>query len=398
VAGSSVVIIGGGVSGLSTAYHLAGAGVERVAVLEKATVGDGSSSRAAAIITGHLWTKTGVEVRKLALRRFRELSQELAGYRFHDVGCLNLFDSASWREREPLLDLYRRLNIPFEITSAADINHRWPALTVPDDIIGLHDPLGGYSEPETYLNALQLHLRPSRAELREGVTVTGLLRRDGRACGVHTTRGDVAADAVVCCSFAWTNRLLADAGIELPVKSFVHQRYTTTALPQPISIPAINANPLGGYARPAAGNRVLLGIETPDREEHHVDSPEFRMSQLAADPALADEIHARFRAILPALASTTIEDRRVGLITFSMDHEPLLGPVRAIPGLYVAAGFHSGGFAYNPATGALLAELITHGQTSIDISAFAPDRFDQSRAGAYLAHTLRQADTAKVRH
>ena len=98
----TAVIIGGGVIGLSTAYHLARRKFGKVILFDKGPVGDGSSSRAAAIITGLLWSETGVMARKRSLELYRELSRELDGYRFHDVGALNLFDL------QPA-DFYRRV-------------------------------------------------------------------------------------------------------------------------------------------------------------------------------------------------------------------------------------------------------------------------------------------------
>src|SRR5215210_8705751 len=112
---TTTVIIGGGVSGLSTAYHLARKDFGRIIVLEKGPVGDGSSSRAAGIITGLLWSETGVLARKISLARFPELSDELDGYQFQAVGCLNLFDPVGWAARTELLPLYERLGAPFEI-------------------------------------------------------------------------------------------------------------------------------------------------------------------------------------------------------------------------------------------------------------------------------------------
>src|SRR6478609_582557 len=84
----TVVIVGGGVIGLSTAYHLARKRYGKIILLDKGPVGDGSSSRAAGIITGLLWSEPGVLARKKSLQLFRELSEELDGYRFQDVGCL----------------------------------------------------------------------------------------------------------------------------------------------------------------------------------------------------------------------------------------------------------------------------------------------------------------------
>ena len=142
---AQIIIVGGGVIGLSTAYHLARKGVQDVVVLEKDVIGSGSSSRAGGIITGLLWSKAGVEARKISLALYQELSTELAdyGYRFQDVGCLNLFDAQSWREREQLLPLYDACAVPYEILDAAGIHKRWSALTPDDAVIGLFDPSGG---------------------------------------------------------------------------------------------------------------------------------------------------------------------------------------------------------------------------------------------------------------
>ena len=92
MASTTAIIIGGGVIGLSTAYHLARKGFGKIMLLEKGSVGDGSSSRAGGIITGLLWSETGVLARKISLALYRELSANLPGYRFGDVGGLNLFD------------------------------------------------------------------------------------------------------------------------------------------------------------------------------------------------------------------------------------------------------------------------------------------------------------------
>lgn len=124
MAASTVVVIGAGVTGLSTAYHLALKRYGRIIVLDKGSIGDGSSSRAAAIITGLLWSETGVRARTIALRRFRELSKELSGYQFQAVGCLNWFDPDSWPERQKLLPLYDRLGVPYESLDSSAIRLR----------------------------------------------------------------------------------------------------------------------------------------------------------------------------------------------------------------------------------------------------------------------------------
>src|SRR5215471_13060623 len=164
---ADVVIAGAGVTGLSTALHLARRKAGRIIVLDKGPVGDGSSSRAAGIITGHLWTEVGIQVRRRCLQLYRELSEELEGYRFQQPGCLNLFSAAEWPERDKLLPLYDRLGIPYQVLDAAKITRLWPGLHPRTDETGLFDPLGGYSEPAEYVPALRRRATELGVEIRE---------------------------------------------------------------------------------------------------------------------------------------------------------------------------------------------------------------------------------------
>ena len=395
---TTTVIIGGGVTGLSTAYHLARKGFGRIILLEKGPVGDGSSSRAAAIITGLLWSETGVRARKISLQLFRELSEDLDDYHFQSVGCLNLFDPASWPERAALLPLYERCGAPFEVLDVAEMRARWPDLHPADGYIGLYDPLGGYSEPDHYIPALARRCRELGVEIREQQQVQDIVLRGGSVAGVRTAAGTIAADAVVSTVYAWTNLLLERINVRLPVKAFVHQRYVTQPLAAALVIPAVNANPLGGYLRPSNGGRLLVGIESADRAEHRVDAPDFHLSALTAPATLKDQIRVNFTPYVPALGSVGWEIDKIGLLTFAIDGEPILGPVTQLPGLFVGVAIHSGGFAYNPVSGLLLAEFLADGRTRIDVSAFSPDRFDQLETERYLTETVAQKNVVRRRH
>ena len=396
------IIVGGGVIGLSTAYQLARKRFGRVILLEKGPVGDGSSTRAGGIITGLLWNETGVLARKISLALYRELSDDLPGYRFGAVGCLNLFDPPAWPERQRLLPLYDRLGAPYEILDAAEMRHRWPELTPAETDIGLLDPLGGYSEPEEYVPALAQRCRELGVEIREGTQVTGFVQRNGRVTGVTTAEGTVEGDAVICTVHAWTQQLLTQLGWSPPFKAFVHQRYISTPLSSDpsaaIHLPAINANPYNGYIRPARGHRLLAGGETGWREEFRIPLPTFHLSALIVPPAVQEKLAANLTPLVPALGRTRWESEKVGLIAFALDGEPLLGPLAQLPGLYVGCAFHSGGFAYNPAAGLLLAEFVADGQTQIDLSAFAPDRFAPGEVVDYLAATVIQDEAVRRRH
>jgi glycine/D-amino acid oxidase-like deaminating enzyme len=165
-----------------------------------------------------------------------------------------------------------------------------------------------------------------------------------------------------------------------------------------VHIPAVNANPQNGYIRPALGKRVLAGGETAWREEYAVPSLDFHMAALAAPGELKEILTKEMTPLLPRLRESKWESERVGLIAFSVDGEPVLGPVEAFPGLYVGCGFHSGGFAYNPVAGLLLAEYAAQGQTSINVSAFSPQRFAAADVENYLASTVTQENAVRRRH
>ena len=182
------------------------------------------------------------------------------------------------------------------------------------------------------------------------------------------------------------------------MKQFIHQRYLSRPLAAPFAAPAINADPYLGYIRPAAGNRILMGVETTNREEYRVETSQFNMNELHAPPRICEETQQQFMDFVPELSEVQWESEKVGLISFTMDGEPLLGPVKRLPGLFVATAFHSGGYSYSPVAGYLLAELISEGTTSVDLSLFAPDRFTASETEEHLAMTIPQSQAIRRRH
>lgn len=394
----TVIIVGGGVIGLSTAYQLARRKAGRIILLDKGIIGCGSSSRAAGIGTHLIWTETGVLARKIGFQLFREFSDEWDDFTFHDEeGCLNVIAPDAWPARAELLPMYDRLGVPYEVLSAQDIRRRWPDLTPADDYLAIHDPLGGYSEPARYVPALEKRVRELGVEVLEGEQVVGFLQQGQCVSGVRTTSRSIESDAVVSAVHAWSLPLWQELAIRLPIKNFVHQRYLSRPLSHPYKAPPVNADPYCGYVRPADGNRILMGVETPEREEVR-PGPNFNMSELSTSPLVKESGRELLSQLAPILKQVEWESEYVGLISFSCDGEPVLGAVSQRPGLFVAASFHSGGYSYNAVAGLLTAELVCDGKTSIDIQAFSPNRFTSDETDCHLSETISQKSAVRRRH
>lgn len=181
------------------------------------------------------------------------------------------------------------------------------------------------------------------------------------------------------------------------MKSYIHQRYVTAPMPEPLNAPPVNCTL--GYLRPAAGNRILIGVGTPDWNETPVTDTNFNMSQLSVPSEVRDMGVYKLMDFLPILKIVTWESEHIGMLSFSLDGEPILGPVDQCPGLFVGGAFHSGGFSYNTVAGLLLAEHVADGRTSIDVRSFSPNRFTEQREiDKYFATTMTQREMHSRRH
>ena len=394
----SVVVIGAGVTGLSTAFHLVEKGVERVVVVDKGSVGGGSSLQAGGIITMLLGTETEVRARAISLDLFERFSRILDGYHFHQVGCLNLVTEDVFSEAAPVRDMWRRLGGRFEVLRGGEISERFPDLAAVETDIGVLDLRSGYSEPHRYVPALRAKLEDMGVEIRENETVVGFDIRSGRLRGVVTDRGTIETDAAVSSVNAWTNHVLSLVGFRVPYKNFVHERFVTKPFPEPPRLPAVNDHILNGYVRPTDDNRLLLGTSVDGLGAYEMRGADFDVSELEPHPDALPFLKEHLVRRAPMLEGAEWDYHTVGLISLAYDVKPVIGPVPGVDGLFVGAHFHSGGFAYNPASGLLIAEHVVDGETSIDSEMYSPARFGTVDTDAFLTAPIMHDDMGRVRH
>src|SRR6202022_151370 len=262
-----VVIIGGGVHGLATAYELAKRGVRNVAVLEKSYIGSGGSGRNTTIIRANYRTPEGVAFYKESLRLYQHLSQELDyNLLFSQQGHLTLAHTD--RAIHVMVEraaVNRLLGVDSRVIDPKEIHDLCPELDLsahpaypiqaalyhPPGAVIRHDAVvWGYARAATRLGV----------EIHPGSEVTGILTERGRVTGVRTTKGDVAAPVVVAAVAGWSSEVARMAGVELPILTHVLQAFVTEPLKPFLHVILVSAT-LHIYVSQTDRGEVLIGAE-----------------------------------------------------------------------------------------------------------------------------------------
>jgi sarcosine oxidase subunit beta len=377
---AEVAIVGGGIQGLSLAYHLARMGLTDVLLVEMNTLGSGSSGRSAAII-GHAFPSENclplLQLSFDALMRFPGELEADPGY--EPIGSLLLAGTGAapgLRRRHALL---QRLGIEAQTVDQETALRLTPGLNLEDIELALHTPHAGCVDPHFIMMAYAHQARRLGVELVEGQRATGLETRGGRVAGLHTTGGLVATPCVVNAAGFLARRVAAWAGMDLPITNQKRHIFCTGPVPAyTASIPFTYEVDLPWYMRrEGPGLLIGMGSEESDEEEPQVD-----WSFL--DPVIDHSLH---RA--PPLADAGIKTGWAGLRSITPDDDPILGPAESLPGFFNDCGWGGHGIMHAPAGGLVLAEWIVNGRvSSMDMRHFRAERFpgvDTAEVGAVAA-------------
>lgn len=367
---AEVAIIGGGIMGASTAYHLARRGCTDVVILERDLLAQGSTGLSAGGIRQQFSHPANIRLSQEAVRVFEHF-QELFGVdvEFRQVGYLFLAQSEEvWQEFLANVEVQRRYHVPVELLSPDEIKHRWPYLNVEDLRGGTFCAEDGYADPYMAAMGFANAARRLGVRIEERTKVTGIHVEGGRVRGVETTRGPVAAPVVVNVAGAWGAEVAAMAGFDLPVKPYRRQVFVTKAFdPIPKPVPMILDIEPAFYFR-GEGPGVLMGMSDPD------EPPSFNTNW---DYSFMEKVIEKAIHRAPILEQAEINRGWGGLYDITPDDNPIIGPLPGVEGFFCAIGFSGHGFQQGPTVGRILAELILDGHTDFDLSPFAHDRFDR---------------------
>jgi sarcosine oxidase subunit beta len=374
---ASIVIIGGGVVGCSIAYHLAGRGVRDVVVIERETVGSGTTSKAAGGIRAQFPTETEIRFSLEAIEVFERFEEEFGvdpGYK--KIGYLFLVsDPEDLRGFEPRIALQRRLGVDVRVIAPDEAKKLVPALRVDDLIAAVWGPGDGLAGPAEVTNGFAKRARQRGATIAEGVRVTAIERAGDRVSGVTTTDGAVSAPLVINAAGPVAATVGRLAGVEIAVHPRRRHIFYTEPFPQiPGPIPLTTDRASGFYFRKEL-EQVLLS--PGDVEDIGTDF------EVPVDRAKIEEAVTKAVARVPVLEQATIAGGWAGLRPLTPDDHAIIGWAPGVTGFFLAVGFGGHGFQHSPATGRHVADWIVNGTPSMDLSLFDPGRFAQGRAKAH---------------
>ncbi len=370
---AQAVIIGGGVIGTSVAFHLAKLGLEDVLLLERAHLASGSTGRSVGMIETNYGLEVDVRLAKAGYEEFTRFAEVTGGTAdFHRRPYLETVASRDQEGHlERAVEMGTRHGIDVRLVTPDEISAAFPELRVDDVSRGLLSQDAGFCDPHSVATSYAAAAQRLGAVVETKTPVERILVDGGRVQGVRTAAGDVRTSVVVHATGPWCNDLLAPLGVTLPVARWQRQIFVTSPHPDiPNDRPMYIDLPGRFYFRQELDGGFVLGlVEDDPAHESELANPEtdWEFKTRAVEAA----VHR-----VPKLAETSIANAWSGVVTFTPDQLPVLGPVKEAVGLYLANGMSGYGVMISPGVGIALSEMIVRGESkTIDVSGLGYHRF-----------------------
>jgi len=372
---ADVVIIGAGVIGCSTAYHLARAGITDVAVVEMDQVGSGSSGKSASMLSLQFCTDELIaRMAKYSYDRYMRFEEEIGvSIDFKRIGWVSL---ATEESAEYLLEsarLLQSLGIRTDVLSPEEVRRRYPEINVEDIVVATYGPDDGSFDPHMIMWGYIGKAREKGVRLYQGVRATDIRVRKGHVEGVVTDEGFVATGVVVNAGGPWAVEIGRWVGVEVPIINSVRSIVVTGPFPHiPSTWPFFEDVTAEWYFRPE-GPGILMGMGSSPTDELEVPLDLERVS------AMVETAMHR----VPVLERASMLTGWTGIRPMTLDDRPILGPVPSVEGFILNCGWGGAGIIQAPIAGQLVAEYISDGRSStMDLRPFLVGRFEGKVVGA----------------
>jgi sarcosine dehydrogenase len=368
---AQIVVIGGGIIGCSTAYHLARDHKADVILLEQGQLTSGSTWHAAGLV-GQLRSSASItKVLKYSVDLYKRLDQETGletGWKMS--GCLRLATNQDrWTEYRRLATTAQSFGMDMHLLSPQEAREMFPLMQV-DDLVGASWlPTDGQASPSDITQSLAKGARMHGAKIFEHVRVTGFDMKGGRILAVKTDKGDIACEKVVNCAGQWARQVGAMAGINVPLQPVKHQYVITEKMDGLSSdAPTIRDPDRRTYFKEEVGGLSFGGYEPNPQGWTTGDVPGDFEFQLFDDDYDHFEQHMiQAIARVPALENVGVKQMINGPESFTPDGNFILGPAPECVNMFVGAGFNAFGIASGGGAGWVLAQWVIDGEAPLDL-------------------------------
>ncbi len=370
---ADVVVIGGGVMGVSTAYHLAKAGVTDVVLVEKDALGSGSTCKAAGGVRAQFSDEVNIALGARSLETFRNF-EKIFGQQIdlHQVGYLFLLDSTEAVETfERNVALQNDLGVPTRMIDVDEAKKLSSYISTEGLVGAAFGPDDGHCTPESVVLGYASAARHLGVRIVTSCAATGIDVDDGQVRAVHTEAGRIECETVVCATGAWSREIGEWAGVDLPVTPMRRQILISEQVADlPPDIPFTIDFATSFYFH-GEGNGLLMGMSDPD------ETSGFKLSRDDGWlPRLGEAIERR----APALSDIGLASGWAGLYEMTPDHNALIGEAQGVSRFLYATGFSGHGFLMGPAVGEVMRDIYLGNRPFVDVGGLDAARF----AGAAL--------------
>ncbi len=382
------IVIGAGVVGASTAFHLAKLGGQKVCVVERGPVCAGGTAKSCAIVRSHYSVPSNTALTLRSLEIFYGfpdwLEHKEADAGFVNSGYLIIAPEGDFAEKlRGNLSMQADVGAETSVISREEARDHHPLLNLADAAVIGYEPNSGYADPYLTTTSFINAARAKGTVVKSDCAVTGLIEAAGRVTGVRTPGGEIHGGHVVSAIGPWTRSVTDDLGMEIPLEVSRHIVLTFTSdAPYARDLPIVKdlttANKM--YFRPASGGVVLVG--TGDHGDP-VAAADQMDENVADDFVLLQGGQVAHR--MASFAEAQLTASWIGPYDITPDWNPVLGPAPGLDGLTLTFGFSGHGFKLAPAVGLVLAQQILGQATDVDIAAYGLNRFAKGRllTGAY---------------
>ena len=372
---ADVVVVGGGVNGVSIAYALAARGT-KVTLVEKGACGDGASGRSSALIRMHYTNEWDARLAWASYPVFRDWPHVMGGDPvFTRTGFMNVVGPGYADNLAKNVAMLRRIGVDTVALGPQQLRDLQPFVNVDDVGAAAYEPESGYANPSAVVDGFRRRTRELGGRVLQWTPVTRIVRRESRVLGVETTAGTIHAGAVVVAAGAWAPRLCRESGVTLPARPKAIDTIVVTR-PSELAAPHMTFidNVQGSYFRTESSTLTLVGVPCPVWD---ID-PDTLGTGVA--PHAVSEGAAILTHRIPTMERATVSRGYRAFDLYSGDRHAILGAVDGVDGLYLATAFSGSGFKIAPAVGTCMAELITDGHAkTVDIAPFSVRRFAEGR-------------------